>query len=55
MQHQFWSKVSREWNTEAMTVLITENQNEIEVKKGTGKVNEVNSKVQLDVLQEKLE
>ena len=34
--------------------VATENENEIEVKKGTGKVNEVNSKVQLDVLPGKI-
>ncbi|WP_299292425.1 glutamine--fructose-6-phosphate transaminase (isomerizing) [Nitrosopumilus sp.] len=34
--------------------VATENDNEIEVKKGTGKVNEVNSKVQLDVLPGKI-
>lgn len=34
--------------------VATENENEIEVKKGTGKVNEVNSKVQLDILPGKI-
>lgn len=34
--------------------VATENENEIEVKKGTGKVNEVNSKIQLDVLPGKI-
>ena len=34
--------------------VATEDENEIKVKKGTGKVNEVNSKVQLDVLPGKI-